>query len=133
MDVLRTPPREGMNISEWAKQQACRKQALDTPVEVVPGLIQYLLDRDSGKEIDAEEREKGRLLKELEAVKTVLELGPDFWRTISSFATAKRLLLLNDTSALGVVRAATSRAPSVSQAERLLDLKRRCEEAGFVL
>jgi hypothetical protein len=29
-DVLRNPPLAGRNISEWAKQQACRKRALET-------------------------------------------------------------------------------------------------------
>lgn len=35
MHVLRRPPREGQNIGEWAKQQACRENALRGDVTVI--------------------------------------------------------------------------------------------------
>ena len=37
MGVLANPPKEGQHIGEWAKQQACRKKALDTTVPVAKG------------------------------------------------------------------------------------------------
>ena len=41
--VLRSPPQAGQNITEWAKQQACRKRALETPVEEVAGFPRRLV------------------------------------------------------------------------------------------
>ena len=35
--VLQNPPLAGQNISEWAKQQACRRTALETEVPLVKG------------------------------------------------------------------------------------------------
>lgn len=40
--VLRTPPQAGRNIGEWAKQQACRKAAMDTIVTVADGFDRML-------------------------------------------------------------------------------------------
>ena len=36
--VLSSPSQAGQSIGEWAKQQACRKRALETDVPVIPGL-----------------------------------------------------------------------------------------------
>jgi hypothetical protein len=45
--VLRTPPQAGRNIGEWAKQQACRKAAMDTIVNVTDGFDRMLSDSSS--------------------------------------------------------------------------------------
>jgi hypothetical protein len=45
--VLRTPPREGMNVTEWAKQQACRSRAFATSVPVVMGFADWVLAGDA--------------------------------------------------------------------------------------
>lgn len=44
--VLRSPPRDGMNVTEWAKQQACRARAFQTPVAVVDGFGDWLITGD---------------------------------------------------------------------------------------
>lgn len=43
MQVLRSPPQAGQNISEWAKQQACRKTALETGIPADPALDDFLV------------------------------------------------------------------------------------------
>ena len=47
--VLRSPPQAGQKITEWAKQQACRKRALETQIEEVPGFgLGWSVQRTSG-------------------------------------------------------------------------------------
>ncbi len=50
--VLQNPPLAGQNISEWAKQQACRRAALEAQVETVKGFDDWVIsneDKRAGK------------------------------------------------------------------------------------
>jgi hypothetical protein len=58
MQVLRSPPQAGQNISEWAKQQACRKIALETEIPVDPALDDLLVAPSDARAADREERDK---------------------------------------------------------------------------
>src|SRR6185503_13689958 len=55
--VLWSPPQAGQNISEWAKQQACRKRAFETEVPVLPGLDLYVVERADARSDDRRQRE----------------------------------------------------------------------------
>ena len=44
--VLQNPPLSGQNISEWAKQQACRKTALGTPVAIMDEFVGWIVTSD---------------------------------------------------------------------------------------
>lgn len=132
MGVLRSPPLAGQNISEWAKQQACRKRALETAVPVVPGLDAFLLEKEEVRSADRDERDRQRVGDGLQAVAEVMAAGAAFWISLRTFARAKRLTQSEDDGALTVACTMPRRVPMDWQAARLLTLKRRCEEAGFV-
>src|SRR5262249_19050 len=57
--VLQNPPLTGQNISEWAKQQACRTTALDTEVPAVRGFGEWILTRESRNARRREQRTTG--------------------------------------------------------------------------
>src|SRR6185369_15321991 len=59
--VLWSPPISGQNISEWAKQQACRKRALETDVPVVAGLDALLVEKADARSDDRKHREEQRV------------------------------------------------------------------------
>lgn len=131
-EVLWTPPQAGQNISEWAKQQACRKRALEAEVPVVAGLDTYLIERADARSADRGERERQRVADEMVDVTTVLTLGASFWQQIRTFARMNRLATGEDDAALSVA-CGHRRVPQPWQALRLLALKKRCEEEGFQL
>jgi AIPR protein len=58
--VILTPPMAGKNISEWAKQQACCKTALETRVSVVKGFDEWIVSADQRR---ATRREQGATYK----------------------------------------------------------------------
>ncbi len=133
MQVLRSPPQAGQNISEWAKQQACRKTALETEIPADPALDDLLVAPSDARAADREERDKQRVSDGLIAVATVVALGAATWQSIRSFAEEKRLLEAEDGAALTIGGAIPRRVPTDRQATRLLLIKRRCEEAGYEL
>ena len=129
--VLWSPPQTGQNISEWAKQQACRKRALETDVPVVPGLDAFLVDKANARADDREQREGQRVTDGLAEVTEVITLGAAFWQRLRAFARTKRLASLDEDAALAIACSVPRRVPADWQASRVLAVKKRCEEAGF--
>ena len=129
--VLRSPPQAGQNISEWAKQQACRKQALETEVPVVPGFDDQLIGTADVRTARKEAKVEDRIDRGLEAVTEVIGRGGSFWRKLREYAQDKRLLSPDDERSLRPAMSVPGLIPSAWQAERALALLQRCEKAGF--
>jgi hypothetical protein len=131
MRHLRTPPLAGQNISEWAKQQACRKKAVETDVPVEPRLDAFLIGKEDANSAAREDREKQRIADGMQAVVEVTEAGAAFWSSLRVFARAKRLTTADDEGVLTVACSVPKKVPTEWQAARLLAVRRRCEDAGF--
>lgn len=131
MAVLRSPPLAGQNISEWAKQQACRRQALATAVDVDDGLDAFLTLSADVKAARRGERENQRVGDGLQAVTEVISLGAAFWQDLRAFAHARRLAGASDEPVLSIACMVPRKVPADWQAARLLALRERCIRAGF--
>ncbi len=132
MHVLRSPPLPGQNISEWAKQQACRKQALAAEVTMEADLDIFLVGKQDMKSETREDQSKQRVADGVVAINQVLELGAAFWLRLRGFALAKHLLSEDDEKSLAIACSMPRRLPTDWQASRLLIVRSRCEEAGFI-
>lgn len=131
-DVLWSPPQAGQNISEWAKQQACQKRALETEVPIVPGIEAFVLEKGDARSDARRQRGDQRVADGLASVTEVITLGSAFWQRIRAFARANRLASADDDAALAIGCAIPRKVPSDWQAARLLAVKKRCEEEGFL-
>ena len=129
--VLRSPPVAGQNISEWAKQQACRRQALAAEVEVDPDFDSLLLGKDDVRAARLDAQGAQRMAAGLMAVTEVMSLGAAYWQELRSFARAHRLVTADDEKVVGVACLMPKKLPEDWQAARLLVVKKRCEQAGF--
>ena len=65
--VLQAPPLAGQNISEWAKQQGCRRTALDTQVPVVKGFDDWIVTSDDRRASKRDQRASGRIDRGLDS------------------------------------------------------------------
>ena len=130
-EVLWSPPQAGQNIGEWAKQQACRKRALETDVPVVPGLDAFLVDKADARSDNRQQREDQRVTDGLAGVTQAVELGGAFWQALRVFARGRQLTSPEEDSILAIAAAIPRKIPSDWQAAKLLSVKRRCEEEGF--
>lgn len=131
MAVLLAPPVAGQAVGEWAKQQACRKQIFETDVLSVAGFEEYLVAGDEVRSEEREHRAEQRVTESLSIMTDVVALGAAYWEGIRHFAESKRLLSSMDATALRIACAMPRKLPTDSQAERLMSVRARCEEAGF--
>ena len=129
--VLRSPPMAGQNISEWAKQQACRKAALEAEVPVVDGFDAILLPSDEAKAAIRDARKEGRIDDGIRAVSEVMSRSAASWIEVRDYAKEMRLLTPEDEKALFPMITKPHRIPTVRQAERLLALLAQCTRAGL--
>lgn len=129
--VLQNPPIAGQNVSEWAKQQACRVTALEAPVPVVKGFQNWVLTSDAGRARKREQRATGLIDHGLETVKQVVARQSRYWESLREFGRAKRILLPDDEKALVPACRIPSMIPTDKQAARLLQLVDRAAEAGW--
>ena len=131
MTVLRSPPQAGQNVSEWAKQQACRRVALETAVAVLPEIDRFLIGKADTRAAERKQRETQRVTEGLAAVEAVIALGAETWRSVRSYARDKKLASFEDSRALDIASAIPRFIPTDSQAGRLLIVLERCKEAGL--
>ena len=130
-NVLQSPPLSGRNISEWAKQQACRKMALETPITVEDYFDDWLV---TGDEIRANRRERKAtdvVDRGLDAVRQLLTNYSKYWESLRSFSRSKRLLLLDDEKAL-TSACRPNAVPTDKYAVKLLQLVERATEVGWL-
>lgn len=131
--VLLAPPEEGRNISEWAKQQACCKRAMETEVEAVEGLEEMLVGRDEVRSGERAGRGDRVVMDRILAQTTVVELGAEYWRKLREFAVRRELMSEEDLRAVEVACSIPKRIPNDREVERLLAVQARCVEGGLKL
>ncbi len=129
--VLKNPPSAGQNISEWAKQQACRKAALETEIPTVIGFDDWILTSDDRRASKREQRATGLIDRGLDSVRQVLSRNSEYWESLRGFCRAKRILLAEDERALVPACRIPSMVPTDKQAARLLQLVDRAVNAGW--
>jgi hypothetical protein len=128
-DVLRKPPQAGQNVSEWAKQQGCRKRALETPVVPERGFTALLLDADDARIEKKDARMIGRIDQDINAVMRVMKMGPKFWSEVKDYAREMSILTPEDEKAF--FPALNGKIPTDRQAGRLMSVLSKCEQAGW--
>lgn len=129
--VLRNPPLAGQNVSEWAKQQACRKKAIETPVDVVDDFDDWIITSDEHRADKRQQKYTGKIDSGLDALKQVLKRDASYWQSLRGFCRSKRILLPDDEKALVPACQMPSMVPTDRQAVRLLHLVERAEGAGW--
>jgi hypothetical protein len=131
--VLLKPPSAGQNVSEWAKQQACRSTAMNTKVAVVEGFSSWVISR---ADLNAQKREQktiGSIDSGLDSVKAVLANGAGYWEALRAFCSARQIMMPEDEKALYPACRIPKMVPTDRQAARLLELANRATEAGWSL
>jgi hypothetical protein len=131
MHILRSPPREGQNIGEWAKQQACRENALRKEVPVVRGFDAWLADPELVRSRKQEAQATGHVDEDLRKMHRVLAIPVTVWSALRDHARAARILLPDEEAALRAACGQTGRPPNEIQAKRLVALLERARQTGW--
>jgi hypothetical protein len=132
MGILLDPTQAGWNVGEWAKQQACRSRVFSIKIEVIDGFDALLIDREDKHATKRAQREEQRITDGLEIMQEVIALGSNYWKRLREVAGKHGLLSADDDKALAAAAAVPRRLPTEIQAARVVAVRRRAEEAGFV-
>jgi len=129
--VLREPPLAGQNIGEWAKQQACRKKAMETPVTTAPDFDTWVITGEEKRANKREERRGRRAHDALDDLKRVLEHNSGFWTAVRAFGRAKSILSAEEERALVPACKIPEMIPTDRQATCILRVLDKVTEAGW--
>ena len=130
-NVLQRPPLAGQNISEWAKQQACCKTALETPITIEDDFDEWLITSDEARANRRERKATDVVDRGLDAVRQVLTRDSRYWESLRTFGRSKRILLSDDEKAL-TSACRTNAVPTDKNALKLLKLVDRAVQAGWL-
>ncbi len=129
--VLQNPPLAGQNITEWAKQQACGRTALETRASIAKGFDEWIITGDDRRANRREQKAIGIVDRGLDTTRQVLARDSKYWESLRGFCRAKRILLPDDEKALIPACQIPKMVPTDRQATRLLQLVERALEAGW--
>jgi hypothetical protein len=130
--VLRSPPKAGQNISEWAKQQACRKTAIEMPVKIVGDFEDWVGTGGEQRLVEREARRARRVHDGLDALKQVVERTSESWISVRDYCRVKSMLTPEDERALAVACRMPTSIPTDRQAACLARLIEKALDAGWI-
>jgi hypothetical protein len=133
MAVLLDPPQSGMNVGEWAKQQACRNRVFSTEVPIVKGFDTLLVSRTDKQSNKRAEREGQRVAAGVEALQEVMRLGGEYWARVRIVARKNGLSSPEEDKALAASSAYPRRLPQEFQALKAVAVLQKVQEAGIKL
>jgi hypothetical protein len=119
------------NISEWAKQQACRKTALETRVKIVADFEDWVGSGGEQRSTEREARRTRRVHDGLEVLKEVLEHDANYWISVREFCRSRNLLTPEDERALLPACQIPKKLPKERQAACLIQLVDKALDAGW--
>jgi hypothetical protein len=129
--AILTPPATGRNISEWAKQQACRKVALEARVSVINGFSDWVISKEDKRANKKDQIKTGLIDRDIMLVTHVCARNANYWRSLAEFCRSKRLLSPYDEKALVPACQLPNMIPTETQAARLMRLVERAETQGW--
>jgi hypothetical protein len=125
------PPRIGQNIGEWAKQQACRKIALETRVQIVADFDDWVGKGGEKRLQEREARRTRRVHDGLDVLKQVLEHDANYWISVREFCRSRNLITFEDERSLIPACQMPNKIPTDRQAACLMRLVEKALDAGW--
>ena len=130
-ELLTDKSRPIVNVTEWAKREACWDVVRGADIDLPTDFFATLVHRDQATQRRADAAAVQRIDSGIMAQTKVLEMGAPAWELVRQFVTARRLA---SPTHLGVLDVATGRKrgiPSEKQSLVLLAILRTAEEHGF--
>ncbi len=131
-DSLNSMQEGQQNLTQWAKRQSCWEQIRRLPVVLLEQFLETLVDRSESSEEARAARAMQKLDSGVDDQSAVLRFGQPYWQAVLAWAEARGPLASSDERILRIAAGYSPGLPTDKQCKRLLQVKRRCEEEGFV-
>jgi hypothetical protein len=121
-----------VNVTEWAKREKCWDAVQTLEVREVARVKEFVVFREQLANEAREAKLDQRLLNGIEAQVEVTKLGQRYWSNLRDFVRTQGIATEKDLSIIRYATGEAGRVPSEAQAQLLVKLDRRANEAGFV-
>jgi hypothetical protein len=130
-EALGDLPDNQKNLTQWAKRQTCWDRIQHVPVSLGDEFLQTLVPTsDLTTEVRAA-RAMQMVDSGIDQQSAVIALGQEFWGRALAWAVLRGALAPPDRQALSAAAGQKGSIPTEKQSKRLLELKKRFEDAGF--
>jgi hypothetical protein len=130
--VLTSDDRPILNVTEWAKREACWREVSALSIAAGPSLAGYLRDMGVQAEARSEARKLQRVDSGIAAQIAVTTLGSRYWVRLRSFGQDMKTLTDKDKALIRCGTGESGRLASEAESSHLMKLSARLEAMGFV-
>ena len=120
------------NVTQWVKRQSCWEDVKKSRISMLPQFSATLVSAD---EMQASLR-SSRALRQVDSgiddQTAVANLGSGYWLALLAWAGANGIVGESDARIIRGAAGVTENFPTDKQSKRLLSVKKRCEDEGFV-
>lgn len=131
-DTITDPSRGTINVTQWCKRDACWESVKCCSIKLDDEFCLVLLSIDETKVAEKDAKKDQKLISDIEAQKTVLELGSVYWKVVNEFVISKKIISTADQmKALKYAMQIPVQLPSAYQSVQLLALLEEAKSNGF--
>ena len=131
-DTIVQPEGGFQNVTEWCKKELCWTRARDATISLSTELANELVQPDVERQAKRQAQTTQKVVTGIEVQTQVVELGPSFWSRLQRWGRLKSLLGPTEDSLLTVAAAMPRKIPTERQSARIMEIKTKMEEEGFV-
>ncbi len=120
------------NVTQWCKQAACWEKMKDfLQIELPETFSRWLADKNLLKDEKKSAVETQQTSFEVDAQKKILSFSGETWKKVFNDASARKLIALDERTAISTAIKIPNKIPAPFQCEKLLRLLERLEENGL--
>lgn len=132
LGLLTDPRRPTVNVTEWAKREACWDKIRETRMVVPQSFMATLISRDRVVQRRADAAATQKIDSGIVAQQKVLEMGQPAWESVRQFVSERRLATPTHLGILDVAAGRRRGLPSERQSVVLLAILKTAEANGYV-
>lgn len=131
--VIKNPLAGIINVTEWAKQQACWTRVADLQIDWPTEWLDELMEKADEKSQKQAAVKDQRILNGIEMQMMVVNAGSQFWLDVISWAKSRDLLSVEERGILQAATVSRPKPPSEKQSIRAVEILRRLHTEGCQL
>lgn len=129
--VITQPPAGSANVTQWCKQVACWEAVKRAPAVLDSTLEVALATQEDVHSAKKATKKDQAAANELALQATVMELGPDYWKSLARFALERSITTPAVLTPLTIACEVPAKVPSPKQCKLLMQFRDRAAQEGW--
>ncbi len=121
------------NVTQWVKRQSCWEDIKKSRLSILPQFGATLIPADQMQASLRSARALQQVDSGIDDQTAVANLGPEYWLALLAWAGEKGIVSESDARIIRGAAGVSDNFPTDKQSKRLLLVKKRCEDEGFVI